>query len=34
VVEQGPADRVLRAPGDDYTRALLDAVPVIGRARL
>jgi peptide/nickel transport system ATP-binding protein len=34
VVEQGPADRVLRAPGDDYTRALIDAVPVIGRARL
>jgi hypothetical protein len=25
---------VLRAPGEDYTRALIDAVPVIGRARL
>jgi ABC-type glutathione transport system ATPase component len=34
VVEQGPADRVLRAPADDYTRALIDAVPVIGKARL
>jgi ABC-type glutathione transport system ATPase component len=34
VVEQGPADRVLRAPSDTYTRALIDAVPAIGRARL
>jgi ABC-type glutathione transport system ATPase component len=34
VVEQGPAQRLLRTPGDDYTRALLAAVPVIGRARL
>jgi ABC-type glutathione transport system ATPase component len=34
VVEQGPADQVLGAPEDDYTRALLDAVPVIGRERL
>jgi peptide/nickel transport system ATP-binding protein len=34
VVEQGEAARVLRAPSDGYTRALLDAVPVIGRARL
>jgi ABC-type microcin C transport system duplicated ATPase subunit YejF len=34
VVEQGPADRVLRAPSDGYTRALIDAVPAIGRARL
>jgi peptide/nickel transport system ATP-binding protein len=34
VVEQGPADRVLRAPTDGYTRALIDAVPAIGRARL
>jgi ABC-type glutathione transport system ATPase component len=33
VVEQGAADRVLRAPSDDYTRALIDAVPVIGRGR-
>jgi peptide/nickel transport system ATP-binding protein len=34
VVEQGPADRVLRAPSAGYTRALIDAVPAIGRARL
>jgi ABC-type glutathione transport system ATPase component len=33
VVEQGEARRVLRAPTAEYTRALLDAVPVIGRAR-
>jgi ABC-type glutathione transport system ATPase component len=33
VVEQGEAQRVLRAPSDAYTRALLDAVPVIGKAR-
>ena len=33
VVEQGEAQRVLRAPTADYTRALLDAVPVIGKAR-
>jgi peptide/nickel transport system ATP-binding protein len=34
VVEQGEAARVLRAPSDGYTRALLEAVPVIGKARL
>jgi ABC-type glutathione transport system ATPase component len=34
VVEQGPAERVLRAPSDGYTRALIEAVPAIGRARL
>ena len=34
VVEQGEAQRVLRAPAADYTRALIDAVPVIGKARL
>jgi peptide/nickel transport system ATP-binding protein len=33
VVEQGEAQRVLHAPADAYTRALLDAVPVIGKAR-
>ncbi|MFJ3799770.1 dipeptide ABC transporter ATP-binding protein [Streptomyces sp. NPDC090088] len=27
IVEQGPADRVLKAPRHPYTRALLDAVP-------
>jgi peptide/nickel transport system ATP-binding protein len=34
IVEQGPAAQVLGAPEADYTRALLDAVPVIGRERL
>jgi peptide/nickel transport system ATP-binding protein len=34
VVEQGPAGRVLTAPEAEYTRALIDAVPVIGRGRL
>jgi peptide/nickel transport system ATP-binding protein len=33
VVEQGEAQRVLRSPSDAYTRALLEAVPVIGKAR-
>jgi peptide/nickel transport system ATP-binding protein len=33
VVEQGPTAAVLHAPSDDYTRALLDAVPVIGEGR-
>ncbi|WP_019631447.1 ATP-binding cassette domain-containing protein [Actinomadura atramentaria] len=33
VVESGPADRVLGAPADPYTRALLAAVPDITRAR-
>jgi peptide/nickel transport system ATP-binding protein len=34
VVEQGPAQRVLTAPDADYTKALIAAVPVIGRGRL
>jgi peptide/nickel transport system ATP-binding protein len=34
VVEQGPAQQVLTAPEADYTKALIDAVPVIGRGRL
>jgi ABC-type glutathione transport system ATPase component len=34
VVEQGPAGRVLTAPTAEYTKALIDAVPVIGRGRL
>lgn len=34
VVEQGPAAQVLTAPSADYTKALIDAVPVIGRGRL
>ncbi|MDX6683938.1 MAG: peptide/nickel transport system ATP-binding protein [Baekduia sp.] len=34
VVEQGPAGRVLTAPEAEYTKALIDAVPVIGRERL
>jgi ABC-type glutathione transport system ATPase component len=33
VVEQGDAQRVLRTPANEYTRALLDAVPVIGKER-
>jgi peptide/nickel transport system ATP-binding protein len=28
VVESGPVHQVFTAPGDDYTRRLLDAVPV------
>ncbi len=28
IVEQGPTDRVMSAPESDYTRSLLDAVPV------
>jgi len=31
VVEHGPASRLLSAPSDEYTQALLEAVPVIGR---
>ncbi|GLY02268.1 MULTISPECIES: ABC transporter ATP-binding protein [Actinoplanes] len=31
VVEQGPADTVLAAPSDPYTRELLHAVPVMGQ---
>jgi len=27
VREQGPTSQVLRAPADDYTRLLIDAVP-------
>lgn len=34
VVEQGAVGDVLHAPQDDYTRALLDAVPVIGERRI
>ncbi len=30
VVEHGPVDRILSNPTEEYTRALLDAVPVIG----
>jgi peptide/nickel transport system ATP-binding protein len=29
VVEQGPASRVIREPGDEYTRLLLDAIPKV-----
>ena len=32
IVEQGPVDEVLHRPRHDYTRQLLAAVPVIGRA--
>jgi peptide/nickel transport system ATP-binding protein len=31
IVEQGPTDQVVLDPADPYTRALLDAVPVLGR---
>jgi peptide/nickel transport system ATP-binding protein len=31
IVEQGETDRLVREPEQDYTRALLDAVPVLGR---
>jgi len=31
IVESGPADLILRQPAHPYTRALLDAVPEIGR---
>jgi len=34
VVEQGSAHQVLSTPEDAYTRALLDAVPVIGKERV
>jgi peptide/nickel transport system ATP-binding protein len=34
VVEQGPAAQVLTAPRDEYTKALIVAVPSIGRERL
>jgi peptide/nickel transport system ATP-binding protein len=34
VVEQGAAGEVLHTPESDYTRALLDAVPVIGEKRI
>jgi ABC-type oligopeptide transport system ATPase subunit len=34
VVEQGPADRVYRAPESEYTRALLAAVPVADPERM
>jgi peptide/nickel transport system ATP-binding protein len=34
VIEQGAAGDVLGAPAEPYTRALIDAVPVIGRERL
>ncbi|WP_210251874.1 ABC transporter ATP-binding protein [Agrobacterium tumefaciens] len=33
IVEQGPADRVFKAPQNDYTRRLLDAIPKIGMIR-
>lgn len=33
VVEQGPVGRILSDPTEDYTRALLDAVPTIGGRR-
>lgn len=31
IVEQGPAEDIFTSPQDDYTRGLLDAVPVMGR---
>jgi len=34
VVEAGATSEVLHTPGDAYTRALLDAVPVIGQRRI
>jgi oligopeptide transport system ATP-binding protein len=33
IVEQGPTDRVIEHPEADYTRRLIDAVPVPGGAR-
>lgn len=33
IVEEGPADRVYNAPAHPYTRALLDAVPLLDPAR-
>ncbi len=33
IVESGPVDKVLSAPVDDYTRALVSAVPSIDRLR-
>ncbi|MFC4121558.1 dipeptide ABC transporter ATP-binding protein [Nonomuraea zeae] len=30
IVEQGPRERVLGEPADDYTRSLIDAVPEVG----
>ncbi|TAK44374.1 MAG: ABC transporter ATP-binding protein, partial [Betaproteobacteria bacterium] len=32
IVEAGPAERILSAPADDYTRELLAAVPRLRRA--
>ena len=32
IVELGPVDRILAAPGDDYTRRLLDDTPQIEAA--
>jgi len=34
IVEQGPAERVLRHPAMPYTRALLNALPHVGMTRL
>jgi len=28
VVEEGPCERVFTAPADDYTRMLIDAIPL------